>query len=79
MFLNNLPSDSAFQRSLAGDAGLWTTTDYLLASVVDFLAQANWQRGGGKGQRPKPIERPGTRKRIGTAMSIEELNRRLGR
>lgn len=35
------------------------TTNYLLAHVVDRLASANHQRGGGKGSKPKPIPRPG--------------------
>lgn len=37
----------------------WTRTEMLLAMIADLLAGANWQRGGGKGARPKPIPRPG--------------------
>lgn len=37
---------------------LWTADTYLLAQVADLLAGANWQRGGGKGSRPKPLHRP---------------------
>jgi hypothetical protein len=40
---------------------VWTVETHLLAGIHDRLAQANWQRGGGKGPRPKPIPRPGTR------------------
>ncbi|WP_431881578.1 hypothetical protein [Micromonospora chalcea] len=29
--------------------------------VVDLLAGANWQRAGGKGPKPKPINRPDAR------------------
>ena len=43
-----------------GDKALWTTGDHLLAAAVDALASGNWQRGGGKGKRPKPIPRPGS-------------------
>lgn len=39
-------------------AGRWDTIEHLLAAVVDLLAAANWQRGGGKGQKPKPVPRP---------------------
>ena len=67
-----LPATSALGRSVHGDAASWSTTDYLLAAAADALAAGNWQRGGGKGRRPKPIPRPGdedstkTSKRFGT-------------
>lgn len=41
------------RRALTGDD--WTRTDHLLALVFDALAAGNWQRGGGKGRRPKRI------------------------
>lgn len=49
------------------DAAGWTLTDHLLAVAVDTLRGANWQRGGGKGTKPKPLKRPGatTEKRYG--------------
>ena len=40
------------------EESLWGVTEHLLAAAVDALNAANWQRGG-KGQRPKPIRRPG--------------------
>jgi hypothetical protein len=54
-----LPAESRFARAAAGPRGEWRINDYLLAAVVDTLAVANWQRGGGKGRRPKPLPRPG--------------------
>jgi hypothetical protein len=54
-----LPPTSALARSIHGEKALWTTTDHLLAAAVDALASGNWQRGGGKGKRPKPLPRPG--------------------
>lgn len=51
--------DTALALQRYGDAVLWRVTDHLLAAVLDALHGANWQRGGGKGQRPKPIKRPG--------------------
>lgn len=36
----------------------WDTNSYLLANLADLLAGGNWQRGGGKGARPKPLKRP---------------------
>lgn len=56
-----LPSDSRLVRALDPSAE-WSTTEHLLAAVVDALHTANWQRGGGKGSRPEPIERPGQRR-----------------
>lgn len=75
MLLKNSPKDSAFVRSVSGDDSGWSVTDHLLALVVDHLAIAQWQRGGGKGPLPKPLKRPGTEnERHGTAsMSLEEL------
>lgn len=83
-----LPSTSALARSIHGDQALWSTQDHLLALAVDALHAANWQRGGGKGKRPRPVPRPGEqdkgRKRFGTGrMSLdvartffERVNRR---
>jgi hypothetical protein len=58
VLVHHLPDDSATWVAIHGEKALWGTTDYLLAAVVDNLAAANWQRGGGKGQRPKPLQRP---------------------
>jgi hypothetical protein len=46
---------------MAGEGAEWGITDHLLANVVDVLAIANWQRGGGKGSRPPRVPRPGTK------------------
>lgn len=45
------------RKELIGDApgADWTLEEHLLAAIVDQLAAANWQRGGGKGSRPEPI------------------------
>lgn len=40
-------------------AAAWGSTEHLLAGVFDVLQGANWQRSGGKGTRPKPLQRPG--------------------
>lgn len=47
--------------ALHGDAARWGITEHLIATAVDVLAGANWQRGGGKGPRPQPISRPDPR------------------
>lgn len=68
-----LPSDSALARKLAREvtepgemteqeeALAWRLEHHLLALIVDLLAGANWQRGGGKGGKPKPLRRPGVK------------------
>jgi hypothetical protein len=33
------------------------------ANVFDALQVANWQRGGGKGDKPTPVRRPGEKSR----------------
>lgn len=67
--------------ALHGAAAAWTPAEYLLANVVDLLAAANWQRGGGKGKKPKRVRRPGDRdgfEQLGgsTSMSIDEFEAR---
>ncbi|MEV7137078.1 hypothetical protein [Streptomyces tauricus] len=42
MLVQHLPRDSALIRALHGEAADWSVTDYLLAAVVDQLAEANW-------------------------------------
>jgi len=58
--LKHSPRESAFVRSLAGDAALWSQTDHMLAAVVDQLAVVSWQLQGDKrAARPQPLPRPG--------------------
>lgn len=63
-------------RSVHGDAVAWGATEHLLATAIDVLAAANWQRGGDKkAPRPKPLPRPG--KVIAGTRSRDELRDRL--
>lgn len=50
----------------------------MLAQVILVGQWGNWQRGGGKGQKPKPIEPP---KDLGVkgAKSVQELTERKRR
>jgi hypothetical protein len=81
-FLTWSPASSAFIRSFHGDdVAAWADPAVpLLAAVVDLLAAANWQRGNGRGSKPKPIKRPGTAQRVGgrTVMELDELDQFLG-
>ncbi|MFM8155508.1 MAG: hypothetical protein ACKOAF_05465 [Actinomycetes bacterium] len=59
VIVRNCKRDSALARAVHGESVHWSNTDHLLASLLDLTAAANWQRGGGKGQRPNRIPRPG--------------------
>lgn len=77
------PSSPWVLRETNGESA-WQIQEQLLALAVDVLALANWQRGGGKGRRPKPIERPGVKSTSDettfggvTTYSVEEMRRIL--
>lgn len=57
-FVRFAPMDSQLARAVGGHEQ-WTRTEVLLASLIDTARGANWQRGGGKGAKPKPIKIPG--------------------
>jgi hypothetical protein len=59
VLLKHLPPESALKTELGGEDSVWTLETQLLAAIYDAVAAGNWQRGGGKGKRPKPIPRPG--------------------
>jgi len=64
-------------RKLRGPMAAWDdTTPLLLRQVLFTLQGANWQRGGGKGQKPKPIELPDGKKARKKA-DPEDMVRRL--
>ncbi len=69
-------------RALGGEQLAWDVDTHLLATIVDLLAGANWQRSGVKGApRPKPLDRPGQKRagerKLGTARPLEEVRRLL--
>lgn len=68
-------------QGMYGETARWGPTENLLASTVDALRGANWQRAGGKGRRPTLVHRPGRnpgKRRIGTGRySIEHMQRIL--
>lgn len=72
--------DSPIQRVLAdNNEPIWGVSEYLLAAVLDTLAGANWQRGGGKGKRPQPVPRPGDQhQKRGDVMPAAEMADWLG-
>lgn len=74
--LSGLPPGSAYIRAVRPELA-WNENEHLLAHIADLLAGGNWQRSGGKGQRPKPIKRPGAEEATfgqGPGHTVEELN-----
>jgi hypothetical protein len=66
VLVRHLPRDSATLDGLHGEAAQWSVTDYLLASVVDQLAEANWMFATVNRDEdaesidfPEPVPRPG--------------------
>lgn len=59
VILQEAPRNSAIGRHVLGDNAEWGASEYLLAAIVDGVNGGNWQRGGGKSPRPKPVPRPG--------------------
>lgn len=62
----------------------WSETDYLLALAVDNIAFMRYEQGGGKGRKPKQIERPHRRaparvERTVHGMSAERVGEILAR
>ena len=80
------PQDSAIHRATAGADHIWDLHGHLLAGIFDVLSVANWQRAGDENaKRPERLPRPGVVKQVegetlarGKAVSIEEMNARLG-
>lgn len=60
--IRHLPPDSAFVCAVLGpERAAWSVNSYLLAGISNLLAGANWQRSGGKGLRPKPVQTPASK------------------
>lgn len=78
-FVRHSGPSSALYRVSNGADSAWTLEAQLLALVADILNVANYQRGGGKGAKPKPIERPGVKNEQvqrfgGTAVSAKSFD-----
>lgn len=78
-FLRWAPPESAYARSLRGDAAEWDLQAYLLALIADGIGIGNWQRSGKKSGRPKPLPRPNAKNRIGTtSVSMDRMDQLMG-
>jgi hypothetical protein len=76
-FVGNLPPspDSAVYRAQYPKSWWWTPEFDFLAATLNALQWANWQRGSGKGEKPKPVKRPKEQPKNGP-ISAEELQAR---
>ncbi|MCT4355835.1 DUF5361 domain-containing protein [Streptomyces sp. Je 1-79] len=79
VLIKHMPRDSALLSETDGEAAEWSTTDYLLAAVVDHLAVSNWMFStvnSGEDSEPmdppKPVPRPGDR--ANAAMAATETS-----
>lgn len=87
MIVRQSPPGSAVHRAVTGPDHAWDLHGHLLAGIFDLLAISNWQRGGDEhAKKPDRLPRPGTTEPAaegevlarGKAVSIEEMNARLG-
>lgn len=80
VIVRQAPRTSALARSIHGSRAAWSQDTYILADLFDAIQGGNWQRGGGKGSRPKPFPRPKrdddkTTTRYGSgALTIDEFD-----
>jgi hypothetical protein len=67
------------QASESPDTRMWPLEAQLLGQIIDLLAAANWQRGGGKGSRPKSILTQAPQRPSQSVMSNEDMRAYLDR
>ncbi|WP_409240601.1 hypothetical protein [Streptomyces sp. PA5.6] len=74
VLIRHLPREGAVARETEGEGAEWSVGDYLLAHVVDQLAEANWMfatvnqdEDADPLDPPKPLPRPG----VGSASDDE--------
>lgn len=87
LLLERAALDSEYAREVVGPQARWSTTEYLLANLIDAVQVGNWQfaaantpKGKQRPERPKPVERPGEtakRNQYRTQLSDREILRRL--
>lgn len=54
------------------DSWWWETDFDFLAGILNAVQWGNWQRGGGKGDKPKPVKRPREKPKKGPK-TVDEL------
>lgn len=84
-FVKHLPpsGESALFRVQNPKSWWWTPDIDFAAAMLVSLQWANWQRGGGRGEKPRPVKRPKekTRSRVKadprSASELAEKKRKL--
>lgn len=71
------PRQSALARAAHGSDLAWGLTEHLLATAVDALNIANWQRGNegrkSPSRKPKPVPRPGVKDTESTTVGADPI------
>lgn len=83
--MERAPLDSEYAREKLGEQAQWSTTEHLLATLIDVTQIGVWQFAAAHSPRrapdkPKPIPRPGQqskRPQNRTRLSDNEITRRL--
>lgn len=60
MLAQNLPPGAGLWAAMDSPAA-WTSEAYLAAKTFDAVQMGNWQRSGGRGEKPPPLPRPGVK------------------
>lgn len=78
-FLTHLPptGESAVFRAQHPQSWWWTPELDFIGAVLTAIQWGNWQRGGGKGDKPKPVKRPKEKpKKVRPAMTAQDVTSR---
>ena len=58
VLVSKLPLEARCNQLLFGDAARWTPEQSRHEQLSYLIAHGNWQRGGGKGEKPKKPKAP---------------------
>lgn len=72
VFLRWLGNDSAFYRARNPKSWPWDANTEFLSAILYVLQWANFQRGGGQGEKPRMIRRPDTDRVASSRYTLEE-------
>lgn len=79
-FVEHATPDMAIYRVIHPEESEWNLANQLLAQLIDMQVMWRWVDGGKKGQKPKPIPRPGvtethTKKyTVSTSSTMDEID-----
>lgn len=73
-FVRHLPRDSAYSRSVHGEAADWSTTDHLLAHTYNLLLQVNSSKPVPESRKIHPPGATAGRQRPEKTLGAAELD-----